>query len=223
MPDFQFGATLFGISILIDLDIGGAPAASYSPVVIAELWDHVQIAEFIVPPVGYGFAKVKVKSGQKIDEKAGQGTDKASLTQGGVNLTKGTIEITCTHQGWWPYLHDVLRELDPNNPDRLGGPFDVVHPEFTRRNCVSILIENVGEVEWEGAGVMKCTLDICEWQEPPPPTDDATTTPEDAEKTSDDSSGKDTGDTSKSSDSSSNSTASSEPDASSSGSEPTPI
>lgn len=168
-----------------ELDESGAPIVGlYRPNPHEDRWDQITIAEFTFPPLGYGVAVVKVTSGQKLDEKAGAGTDKASTSQTGVQLTKAEVEVTVLRPGWVNYLRKALREIDPNNADRLGGPFEVKHPDLNQRNCTSMLVEKIGPVEWPGAGFCKFSISLTEWIEPAP-TDDATTTPEESDKSTD--------------------------------------
>ena len=171
---------VFGVDIEVDasITIGGGAPAIVAPYVNAKLWGTLYLGFWTLPPPGHGVATVKATSGQKLDEKAGSGTDKASTTQQGTNLTKVDVSLRFTRPVWVRYLKDALTEIDPNNPIYRGGPFPIGHPDVNRRNCYVVLVEEVGPVEWEpGGGVGTVSIKLTEWVEPAP-TEDASSTPE---------------------------------------------
>jgi len=122
---------------------------------------------------GQGTAKVKCKSSQKLDQQQAAGKAKAKTKQMGTDTSTVTILLEWrTIRGAdgkcviWPVVELMLNGIDPNGPNH-GGPFEFRHPDANRRTIKSIMVKDIGEVEWAPGGwIGRCQINAIEWEIP---------------------------------------------------------
>lgn len=142
-----------------------APALASVPSVLEQpmLWITVGIGAFTWPlKKGQGTANVKVKSRQKLDEQKASGKAKAKLKQSGVESCPVEIDLVWLSQHWTT-VESMLNAIDPNGPS-AGGPFEISHPEATRRNVKSVMIREIGDIVTAPGGWKQSTkITAVEW------------------------------------------------------------
>lgn len=137
-----------------------------SPLDNAELWDSIGLGLFTFPAIpNMGRALVKLSSKLKTDKQQAAGKAKAKQKITGKDTVDGSIELVF-HVSIWPQTEAMLTALDPNG-EAGGDPQEIKHPDASRRRLKSVLIKEVGPVEWEPGGWLgKCKLDVEEWVKP---------------------------------------------------------
>ncbi len=128
-----------------------------------------------------GIAEVKTKTGYRVDQKDGQGTNGATLTVHGAKLGTATITLRMWKQSHRESCNKLLEALRPPQSKKPATPFDFDHPELDRAGLRSMFVESIDGPTRADTGIYTLVLNCIEFRSPPAkPKGSATSTPNSA-------------------------------------------